>query len=115
MMIISDEDYVDALVLSQQNAASASLLDLAIVEVSLYLLMMMVMMMMMMMMTMELAIMMTARTIRIYLALAGLQRRLARGFTCLSCPQAGNPFLRGEVAFKRACHIVSIDINIKTQ
>ena len=112
MMMISDEDYVDALVLSQQNAASASLLDLAIVEVSLYLLMKM-----MMMMTMELAIMMTARTIRIYLALAGLQRRLARGFTCLSCPQAGNPFLQGEVAFKRACHIVSININIniKTQ
>ena len=115
MMMISDEDYVDALVLSQQNAASASLLDLAIVEVSLYLLLMMVMMMMMM--TMELAIMMTARTIRIYLALAGLQRRLARGFPCLSCPQAGNPFLQGEVAFKRACHIVSININIniKTQ
>ena len=112
MMMISDEDYVDALVLSQQNAASASLLDLAIVEVSLHLLMKM-----MMMMTMELAIMMTARTIRIYLALAGLQRRLARGFPCLSCPQAGNPFLQGEVAFKRACHIVSIsiNINIKTQ
>ena len=31
--IISDEDYVDALALSQQNAASSSLLDLAIVEV----------------------------------------------------------------------------------
>ena len=111
MMIISDEDYVDALVLSQQNAASASLLDLAIVEVSLHLLMMMVMVMMMM--TMEVAIMMTARTIRIYLALAGLQRRLERGFTCFCCPQAGDPFLQGEVAFKSACQIVSI--NIKTQ
>ena len=33
IIVISDEDYVDALLLSQQNAASSSLLDLAIVEV----------------------------------------------------------------------------------
>ena len=33
IMIISDEDYVDALLLSQQNCASSSLLDLALVEV----------------------------------------------------------------------------------
>ena len=33
IMIASDEDYVDALLLSQQNCASSSLLDLALVEV----------------------------------------------------------------------------------
>ena len=44
MMTISDEDYVDALVLSQQNAASSSLLDLAIVEVRLHLLLFLMMM-----------------------------------------------------------------------
>ena len=33
IMITSDEDYVDALLLSQQNCASSSLLDLALVEV----------------------------------------------------------------------------------
>ena len=33
IIVISDEDYVDALALSQQNANSSSLLDLAIVEV----------------------------------------------------------------------------------
>ena len=41
IIMISDEDYVDALVLSQQNGATSSLLDLAIVEVSLHLLIMM--------------------------------------------------------------------------
>ena len=34
IMITSDEDYVDALLLSQQNCASSSLLDLALVEVT---------------------------------------------------------------------------------
>ena len=55
---------MDALVLSQQNGASSSLLDLAIVEVSLHLLIMMMMMRI-------------SKAIRIYLGLAGLQQRLA--------------------------------------